>query len=150
MNKAILLAALLATTPLAARDNGNWSTNPQSWREWFPRVHQPDTLVFNTPTSCCGEADAYETDLFEVAPNGDIIAIITDGTGGENKVTVPDGTRIRIPASAIVLDQHEVASNPTGHGWVFLGNFLDDGTTGNYQDSPSYRHVYCYVAPTLV
>jgi hypothetical protein len=124
----LLLAAVSATSVIVlhsamaptarARDNGQWSDRPVSVRQWFQSLMQPD----NPNMSCCGEADAFEADTFEVA--GDhYVAIITDGKG----VLAP-GTRIDIPNQKMKWDK----GNPTGHGIVFIG------TKGN---------VYCYVAP---
>jgi hypothetical protein len=72
--------------------------------------------------SCCGEADAFEADTFEV--DGDhYVAVITDGKG-----VIADGTRILVPNTKMKWDRR----NPTSHGIVFIG---------------SSGQVYCYVAP---
>lgn len=102
----------------SARDNGQWGDSPANIRSWFQSLMQPD----NPYMSCCGEADAFEADTFEV--EGDhYVAIITDGKGA-----LPEGTRIVVPNEKMKWD----AGNPTGHGIIFLGR----GT-----------QVYCYVAP---
>jgi hypothetical protein len=112
------IAALAMLLPAAARDNGQWSDLPANIRQWFQSLMQPD----NPAVSCCGEADAFEADTFEV--EGDhYIAIITDGKG-----VIPNGTRIAVPNQKMKWD----AGNPTGHGIVFIG------TNGQ---------LYCYVAP---
>jgi hypothetical protein len=112
------LAALSIVWPAAARDNGQWSDQPPFVRQWFQSLMQPD----NPYMSCCGEADAFEADSFEV--EGDhYVAIVTDGKG-----VIPEGTRIPVPNQKMKWD----AGNPTGHGIVFIGA---GGT------------VYCYVAP---
>ena len=59
-----------------ARDNGQWENSPPHVRRWFQGLRQPD----NPRVSCCGEADAYEADIFEV-DGGRYVAIITDGKG---------------------------------------------------------------------
>jgi hypothetical protein len=101
-----------------ARDNGQWNDQPASVRQWFQSLMQPD----NPNMSCCGEADAYEADTFEI--EGDhYVAVITDGKG-----VIPAGTRIKIPNQKMKWDK----GNPTGHGIVFIG-------TGG--------QVYCYVTP---
>jgi hypothetical protein len=114
-----LIALQRGTVPSAdARDNGQWGDKPAFVRQWFQSLMQPD----NPQISCCGEADAYEADTFEV--DGDhYVAIITDGKG----VLAP-GTRIEVPNQKMKWDQ----GNPTGHGIVFIG------TKGQ---------VYCYVTP---
>ena len=91
---------------------------PQPIRQWFQKLMQPDNPV----VSCCGEADAFEADTFEV--QGDhYVAIITDGKG-----TIPNGTRIPVPNRKMKWDE----GNPSGHGIIFIGS------TGQ---------VYCYVTP---
>lgn len=75
--------------------------------------------------SCCGEADAFEADTFEV--DGDhYIAVITNGKG-----VIPNGTKIDVPNGKMKFD----AGNPTGHGILFLGR--------------GYTPI-CYVAPGAV
>jgi hypothetical protein len=101
-----------------ARDNGQWDDRPAFVRQWFQSLMQPD----NPHMSCCGEADAFEADTFEV--DGDrYVAIITDGKG-----VLPPGTRIEVPNQKMKWDK----GNPTGHGIVFIGN---------------KGQVYCYVTP---
>jgi hypothetical protein len=113
------LAALAMIASAAARDNGRWSDSPAQIRQWFQSLMQPD----NPSMSCCGEADAFEADTFEV--EGDhYVAVITDGKG-----VVANGTRIPVPNRKMKWD----AGNPTGHGIVFL----QVGTL----------NAYCYVAP---
>ena len=113
-----VLLALATLLPAAARDNGQWSDQPAHVRQWFQGLMQPD----NPAVSCCGPADAFEADSFEV--EGDhYVAIITDGKG-----VTPPGTRIPVPNAKMKWD----AGNPTGHGIVFIG---------------PQGQVYCYVAP---
>jgi hypothetical protein len=112
------LAVLSIALPALARNSGTWSDTPAAIRQWFQNLMQPD----NPAMSCCGEADAFEADTFEV--EGDhYVAVITDGKG-----ILPNGTRIPVPNTKMKWD----AGNPTGHGIIFLG--------GNGQ-------LYCYVAP---
>jgi hypothetical protein len=125
------IAALVLLLPAAARDPGSspgqasqWEGSPAAIRQWFQSLMQPD----NPGVSCCGEADAFEADAFEV--EGDhYIAIITDGKG-----VIPNGTRIAVPNPKMKWD----AGNPTGHGIIFLGPAMT---------SSGMRQVYCYVAP---
>jgi hypothetical protein len=113
------LAALAMIASATARDNGRWSDSPAVIRQWFQSLMQPD----NPSISCCGEADAFEADTFEV--EGDhYVAVITDGKG-----MIALGTRIPVPNRKLKWD----AGNPTGHGILFL----QAGT----------MNVYCYVAP---
>jgi hypothetical protein len=101
-----------------ARDDGQWANVPENIRRWFESLKQPD----HPRLSCCGEADAFEADSFEV--EGDhYVAIITDGKG-----VIPSGTRIPVPNQKMKWD----AGNPTGHGIIFIG---------------PQRQVYCYVTP---
>lgn len=101
-----------------ARDSGQWADQPLQIRRWFQGLMQPD----NPHQSCCGEADAFEADTFEV--DGDhYVAVITDGKG-----VIPNGTRIPVPNQKMKWD----AGNPTGHGIIFLG---------------AGGQTFCYVAP---
>lgn len=101
-----------------ARDSGQWAAQPPSVRAWFQELMQPD----NPYMSCCGEADAFEADTFEV--DGDhYVAVITDGKG-----VLPTGARINVPNQKMKWDR----GNPTGHGIIFIG---------------AGGQVYCYVAP---
>jgi hypothetical protein len=101
-----------------ARDDGQWADVPENVRQWFQSLKQPD----HPRVSCCGEADAFEADNFEV--EGDhYVAIITNGKG-----LIANGTRIAVPNGKMKWDK----GNPTGHGIIFIG------TRGQ---------VYCYVTP---
>jgi hypothetical protein len=113
------IAALTMLLPAAARESSQWADSPAAVRQWFQSLMQPD----NPSVSCCGEADAFEADTFEV--EGDhYVAVITDGKG-----MIAPGTRIPVPNRKMKWD----AGNPTGHGILFL----QVGT----------MNVYCYVAP---
>jgi hypothetical protein len=115
-----VVASLLSLVALTAyaRDNGQWGESPAAVRQWFQSLMQPD----NPYLSCCGEADAFEADTFEI--EGDhYVAIVTDGKG-----VLSPGTRIAVPNEKMKWDK----GNPTGHGIVFIG------TRGQ---------VYCYVTP---
>ena len=121
---AILVLAL-SIHIARARDLGQWDTTSQQIRQWYQALMQPD----NPAVSCCGEADAYWADSFEV--DGDkYVAIITDTRDDVplRRKHVDVGTRIVVPNHKLKYDQ----SNPTGHGIIFLSR-------GDY--------VYCYVAP---
>jgi hypothetical protein len=118
--KAIAFAVVLLTLPAAAsaRDNAQWQDQPAFLRQWFQALMQPD----NPFQSCCGEADAFEADFFEV--NGDqYVAIITNGKG-----VLPEGMRITVPNEKMKWDD----GNPTGHGIIFIG---------------ANGEVFCYVTP---
>ena len=113
-----LISGLSLLVPALARDNGQWAAKRADVRAWFESLRQP-----NNPTaSCCGEADAFEADAFEV--EGDhYVAIITNGRGD-----FPTGSRISVPNYKMKWD----SGNPTGHGIIFIG---------------SDANVVCYVAP---
>lgn len=118
MRLTLIAALCLASVPALSRDDGQWTNQPANIRMWFQSLMQPDDPY----RSCCGEADSYEADSFEV--EGDhYVAIITDGKG-----VIPPGTRIAVPNSKMKWD----AGNPTGHGIIFIG---------------SQGQLYCYVAP---
>lgn len=118
----LAIAVGFAVVRAFARDTGQWANADPNVRHWFQTLMQPD----NPYTSCCGEADAFEADQFEI--EGDhYVAIVTDGRG-----ILPTGTRIPVPNIKMKWD----SGNPTGHGIIFLGV----GTEGD-------PLVYCYVAP---
>lgn len=109
--------------PARPRDNDAWEANPPEVRAWYRGLMQPD----NPPISCCGEADAYWADSFEVKDD-QYVAIITDTRDVPNRPTIAPGTRVVVPNRKLKYDQ----GNPTGHGVIFLSGNLD---------------VYCYVVP---
>lgn len=120
-----LILFLYSVKLAPARDVGQWETGSPVIREWYQGLMQPD----NPAASCCGEADAYWADSFEV--DGDqYIAIVTDPRPDEplRRRHVDVGTRIPIPNEKIKWNE----GNPTGHGIVFLSR-------GEY--------VYCYLPP---
>jgi hypothetical protein len=121
----IMLMVVGLGIPVFARDLGQWDATPLDIRIWFQQLRVPD----NPGMSCCGEADAYWADSYEMS--GDrYVAIITDerpdGPLGRTHRNV--GEHIVIPNAKIKWDQ----GNPTGHGIVFLG---------------SANKVMCYLPP---
>ena len=112
--RGIIIALALLTSPAAARDFGQWENQPPHVHAWFQKLMQPDI-----PTvSCCGEADAYWADGFEV--DGDrYVAIITD-----ERPDGPLGRPHRESGEKIVVPNHKIKwddGNPTGHGIIFIG-----------------------------
>jgi hypothetical protein len=132
-----LLALLLAAVPVGCEPahSRNWdeSATTKEVAAWFQALKQPDNTV-----PCCGEADAYYADSFEVHGTS-VIAIITDERVVPNRPPIPVGTKIIIPPNKVT---HQ--GNPTGHGIVFVVHRDDD------DDAPNNGwHVYCYVTPGL-
>jgi hypothetical protein len=116
--RLLVALGLIAPTLALSRPSPQWASEPANIRQWFQSLMQPDQPYM----SCCGEADAFEADLFEV--EGDhYVAIVTDGKG-----LIANGTRIPVPNAKMKWD----AGNPTGHGVIFIGG---------------QGQVYCYVAP---
>lgn len=108
-----------------ARDVGQWEAADPAIREWYKSLMQPDMPL----SSCCGEADAYWADSYLV--DGDrYVAIITDPRPDEplHRRHLDIGTRIVVPNHKLKYG----ASNPTGHGIIFLNQ---------------YDFVLCYVPP---
>ncbi len=62
--KSLVLGAALGCVMCAAhaRDYGQWESVNPAIREWYEALMQPD----NPSASCCGEADAYWADSYEV------------------------------------------------------------------------------------
>lgn len=129
MRTAMILAAAMLCLPASARDNDAWEANPPEVREWFQGLMQPD----NPRVSCCGEADAYYADSFEVSKDGEYVAIITDTRDIPNRPTIKPGTKIVVPNYKLKYDQ----GNPTGHGVIFV----------RYDEEKDSFTVYCYVVP---
>jgi hypothetical protein len=125
MLRIIIALKLLIASPAAARDLGQWQTHSPEVRSWFQKLMQPDVPSM----SCCGEADAYWADSFEVEKDR-YVAIITDERpdGPLGRPHRELGERIVVPNNKIKWDE----GNPTGHGIIFIG---------------SGGHVYCYVPP---
>ena len=123
--RGIIIAFTLLASPAAALDFGRWEAQPPEVRQWFQRLMQPDIPTL----SCCGEADAYWADSFEV-DDGRYVAIITDERldGPLGRPHRELGERVIVPNNKIKWDE----GNPTGHGVIFLA------TNGQ---------VYCYVPP---
>ena len=119
-------AIVLSICKAPARDLGQWEGFDLAQREWFDGLMQPD----RPNLSCCGEADGYWADSYEV--KGDqYVAIITD-TRDDLKLGraqhIEAGTRVTVPNNKIKWDR----SNPTGHGIIFIGLGGD---------------VFCYLPP---
>jgi hypothetical protein len=126
---AILFALATCAPAVFAIDNGQWGDQPPEVRAWFKSLKVP-----GTNQSCCGEADAYQADSYEV--EGDhYVAIVTDGSGdpSHGRPDIPTGTRVPVPNDRMVWTQ----GNPTGHGIVFLRR--DDDQDGLY--------AICYIVP---
>ena len=105
---------VLSICKAPARDLGQWEGVDPLTRQWFNGLMQPD----NPNLSCCGLADAYWADSYEV--KGDqYVAIITD-TRDDIKLGraqhIEAGTRVTVPNHKIKWDR----SNPTGHGIIFI------------------------------
>jgi hypothetical protein len=129
------LALMFAAGVAFARDDVPWGDVPPEISAWFRSLKMPD----NAAVSCCGLADAYEADDFQI--EGDhYVAIITDGRAdpAHGKPAIPNGTRIPVPNHKMKWD----AGNPTGHGVLFLGPPPIDSP-----DDHLKRPVYCYVTP---
>lgn len=117
--------AILVFGSVALAKEGDWdSINSPEVNRWYRELMQPD----NYNVSCCGEADAYWADSFEVSPDGNYIAIITDTRDVPNRPTIAPGTKIVVPNHKLKFDR----GNPTGHGVIFMSVDLD---------------VYCFVVP---
>ena len=122
---ALFMLGALCITSSMARESEEWGNSDASVREWYKKLMQPD----HPRISCCGEADAYWADSFEV--EGDhYIAIITDDRPDKplNRRHIESGTRLSVPNYKVKFD----AGNPTGHGVIFIG---------------VQGEIYCYIPP---
>jgi hypothetical protein len=98
---------VLSICKAPARDLGQWEGADPEQRKWFRGLMQPD----RPNRSCCGLADAYWADSYEVKDN-QYIAIITDERDDEplNRPHIENGRRFVVPNSKIKWD----SGNPTG------------------------------------
>jgi hypothetical protein len=85
----VAISVFLATAfnvAAIAKPGGDWSKTPQEVREWIARQKQPDNPAF----CCCGEADAYFADAYEVV-DGKVFATITDDRDDFREMSVVRG-----------------------------------------------------------
>jgi hypothetical protein len=116
---------VLSICKAPARDFGQWDGLDPLHRKWFDELMRPDEPDFR----CCGLADAYWADSYEV--KGDqYVAIITDPRDDIplGRPHIENGKRFAVPNTKIKWDR----GNPTGHGIIFIGYDAE---------------VFCYVPP---
>ena len=120
---AAVLALSICKAP--ARDLGQWEGADPLTREWFNGLMRPDEPHLR----CCGLADAYWADSYEVN-GGRYVAIITDARDDMplGRPHIENGKRFAVPNIKIKWDR----GNPTGHGIIFIGIGGD---------------VFCYLPP---
>lgn len=134
---AATVALLFASLPANARDG--WQGRPlvcnpiimqatqlAQCQRWVSTAQRPDYRG----ASCCGEADAYLADEFEIK-DGQLYAILSEDYPApppytdENGETYPSsptfskGQRILIPPEKINRARED-GGNPSGHGVVFM------------------------------
>jgi hypothetical protein len=105
---------VLSISKAPARDLGQWDGVDPLHRQWFNELMQPD----NPNVSCCGLADAYWADSYEV--KGDqYVAIITDTRDDKplGRTHIENGKHVAVPNAKIKWD----SGNPTRHGIIFMG-----------------------------
>jgi hypothetical protein len=122
----ILALALLFPSPAYPFDHGFPKDTARS--EFFQQLKRPDYY----PHSCCGEADAYEADVYNRNPDGSYDVEITEGSAKEypDGATRPElkvGKQIHVPANRI-NPPVETQFNPTAHAWVFVSIVRPLGT----------------------
>ena len=155
MKKFLWGLLLVALLPFAAAARDGYQDRPHvcdmpsgprlvKCQAWISTVQRPDYRG----SSCCGDGDAFIADNFELGPNGELYAIISqdypgvatpdpdldDGSQYAPAFGVHKGDRILIPPEKRNHDPAD-AGNTSGHGVVFL--------------MPSNGQVLCYFAPPL-
>jgi hypothetical protein len=161
-----LLGALLfsCARPAAAFDHGFDKSTPRSkWfaglqvpkpdpadtseatKEWFGELKRQDKM----PDSCCGQADAYEADIFQHNPKtarepwGSYDVTITNGEDehpwpdGTHRTPIKNGTVVHVPGNK-VNPPKETKNNPTGHSWLFVS------TKRDITNEVSPGTIYCF------
>lgn len=136
----LCVAFLLLCTSAQSRDgfdaNGRptvcgLAPRPSVCSDWIVNVKRPDTR-----TSCCGEADAYQTDGYELDAEGNLWAIFSEDyppRQGYEEQGFKKGDKILIPPDKMNNARDE-GGNPSGHSVTFI-------ITGTKQ-------VICYLGPT--
>jgi hypothetical protein len=126
MNYAVraLLVLPILTVPAIAFDHGFDHTTERS--VYFELLKRPDLY----PKPCCGEADAYEADIYQKNPDGSYVVIVTNGSAieypdGVRRDYVPNGTKVIVP-SAKINPPVETQHNPTGHAWLFMSVYNNE------------------------
>lgn len=124
---AALILGIVSAMPSTARDLGQWEASDQEIVTWYRNLMMPDAPA----VSCCGEADAYWADSFEVdKKTGQYVAIITD-----DRPDAPRHRPHRDVGQRVVIPNHKIKfneGNPTGHGVLFIG---------------ANGGIYCYIPP---
>jgi len=105
-------------TPAVAFDHGFPKDTERS--KFFSQLKRQDFY----PNSCCGEADAYEADIYQRNPDGSYDVEITEGKEIEfpdhtTRPALPNGSQVHVPANK-VNPPIETQFNPTGHAWLFV------------------------------
>lgn len=136
----IPLALVTFSSAGISRPNEQWAQADPARQEFFRKAWRPD---YGPQNSCCGEADAYEADEFDVDPDGVLVAIITEGDtptcwsnddGNQTcKPKIATGTRIRVPREKLLPPPPTEPRNTTGHGIIWI--------------SSNGRDVFCYALP---
>lgn len=157
MMRSILTLLLLLMLGQTAKAGDGWQGRPsvcdhipsgpraERCHQWVQTAQRPDI----PGASCCGEADAFMADDFELGPNGELYAIITadypdtalttfDNEGNAipappNDFKVRRGMKILIPPDRLITRPED--ANRSGHGVVYL--------------RPSNGEVLCYAMPPL-
>lgn len=139
----ILAAAIAIATPAFAFDHGFNHDTERS--KWFTQLKRPEKAFY--PNSCCGDADAYEADIYSRNPDGSYEVTITDGSekvfpDGSLRPGIKTGSQIHVEKDR-VNPPIETQGNPTGHAWIFVS--ASRGMTGDTSDEfarPGYT--YCF------
>ena len=134
--RLVLVFTALTCGCAMARDLGQWEQSSPEQRAWFQSLMQPDTYPY--PVSCCGDADGYWADRI-VIEGDNVYAVVTDDRDDTplKRTHVDVGKRFLIPPKKIV--GRIQPGNPTGHAWLFLGEW---SWVGNQKTD---RAVLCYV-----
>jgi hypothetical protein len=110
-----LVVFVLTASTAPARDLGQWDGVDPLHRQWFNGLRQPD----DPHLPCCGLADGYWADSYEVNGN-QYVAIITDERDDKplRRPHIENGKRLAVPNTKIKWG----SGNPTGHGIIFIGD----------------------------
>jgi hypothetical protein len=110
-----LLVLLLLTVPAFGFDHDFDHTTERS--KFFGLLKRPDFY----PKSCCGEADAYEADIYQKNPDGSYVVIITDGSAieypdGAHRDYIANGTKVIVPSKRSIHLSKPITIRPATPG----------------------------------
>jgi len=102
------------------RDSGQYAEISPERRQWFKELRNPNLQKNHGWTSCCDDADVYDTQFR-----------VNKTTGGDEWFYLYEGAWKRVPPSAILWDKQA----PDNRAYLFLWSY-------------DRKTVLCFIPPT--